>query len=191
MHADAMMGHPLVLAADRYAEQVHPAPRRRREHAVSKLVAAYIARPEVVAAAALHEAPRHCGFGELRARFGEPTARLTAAAPEPGSAVNSCRHADPAYPALVEPAVDIGACGAVADLRGVGRARGGAPGTAEHRPQALRRGVSSSGWRSTGLLNRNADNVRTALCPASPRACYSISSVRAAACAAPFWARRL
>jgi hypothetical protein len=73
-----MMGHPLVLAADRYAEQVHPAPRRRREHAVSKLVAAYIARPEVVAAAALHEAPRHCGFGELRARFGEPTARLVA-----------------------------------------------------------------------------------------------------------------
>ena len=68
----------MVLAADRYAEQAHPAPRRRREHAVSKLVAAYIASPEVVAAAALHEAPRHCGFGELRSRFGEPTARLVA-----------------------------------------------------------------------------------------------------------------
>lgn len=78
MHENAVMSDPLVLAADRYAEQVHPAPRRRREHAVSKLVAAYIARPEVVAAAALHEAPRHCGFGELRSRFGEPTARLVA-----------------------------------------------------------------------------------------------------------------
>jgi hypothetical protein len=72
------MKDPLVLAADRYAAQVHPAPRRRREYAVSKLVAVYIARPEVVAAAALHEAPRHCGFGEIRARFGELTARLVA-----------------------------------------------------------------------------------------------------------------
>lgn len=78
MHQHAVMSDPLVLAADRYAEQMHPAPRRRREHAVSKLVAAYIARPEVVAAAALHEAPRHCGFGELRSRFGEATARLVA-----------------------------------------------------------------------------------------------------------------
>jgi hypothetical protein len=78
MHENAVMSDPLVRAADRYAEQMHPAPRRRREHAVSKLVAAYIACPEVVAAAALHEAPRHCGFGELRSRFGESTARLVA-----------------------------------------------------------------------------------------------------------------
>lgn len=78
MHADAVMRHPLVLAADHYADQVHPASRRRREHAVSQLVAAYITRPEVVAAATLHEAPAHCGFAELRTRFGELTARLVA-----------------------------------------------------------------------------------------------------------------
>jgi hypothetical protein len=81
MHA--VLSHPLVVAADRYAEQRHPAPRLRRAHAVSKLVAAYIARPEVVAAAALCEVARYCGFGELRARFGEPTARLLAEV-EPG-----------------------------------------------------------------------------------------------------------
>jgi hypothetical protein len=78
MHENTVMSDPLVRATGRYTEQVHPALRRRREHAVSKLVAAYIACPEVVAAAALHEAPRHCGFGELRSRFGEPTARLVA-----------------------------------------------------------------------------------------------------------------
>jgi hypothetical protein len=76
MHA--VLSHPLVVAADRYAEQLHPSPRLRRAHAVSKLVATYIARPEVVAAAALHEVARYCGFAELRARFGEPTARLLA-----------------------------------------------------------------------------------------------------------------
>lgn len=74
----AVMSHPLVLAAGRYAEQVQPARLRRRAHAVSKLVAAYVTRPEVVAAAALHEGAAHCGFDELRARFGEPTARLVA-----------------------------------------------------------------------------------------------------------------
>ncbi|NML18348.1 hypothetical protein [Azohydromonas caseinilytica] len=74
----AVLSHPLVLAADRYAEQVQPARRARRAHAVSKLVAAYVTRPEVVAAAALQEVAPYCAFDELRARFGEPTARLVA-----------------------------------------------------------------------------------------------------------------
>jgi hypothetical protein len=78
MHA--VLTHSLVVAADRYVMQEHPAPRLRRAHAVSKLMAAYFGRPEVVAAAALHEVAGRCGYGELRARFGEPTARLAAEA---------------------------------------------------------------------------------------------------------------
>jgi hypothetical protein len=76
MHA--VLSHPLVVAADRNAEQLHPSPLLRRAHAVSKLFATYIARPEVVDAAAPHEVARYCGFVELRARFGEPNARLEA-----------------------------------------------------------------------------------------------------------------
>jgi hypothetical protein len=69
----------LVRAAGRYTEQVHPAPRRRREHAVSKLVAAYIACPEVVA-----EVSHRGGFGRANqpVRVAWETKRLQRLSPE-------------------------------------------------------------------------------------------------------------